>query len=268
MISFIKTNKKKVLGTDFKADKKVLEADFKADKKAALESLKELLKSAPEEGQKFQLERTEYFTNSFGREIPRIVFFDNPDCETVSFRFGPADFKIVNSKDAIKKVIKSIEKPLVMKKTYGNSKRANSSVVGRWPFKITKMSFSDWHGCASYSDKWILCSGHMAWKTSSIPEQIQERKDLKLEPQKKQEVSIKVKPVSMGMEEGTCEFVVMKDKNEYEYYFQKKQFMQLLTLLKIKKPEFEIIYFIQGKNGALGIFENKILKGQLAGYIV
>ena len=133
MISFIKTNKKKVL-----------EAALKSDKKAALESLKELLKSAPEEGQKFQLERTEYFTNSFGREIPRIVFFDNPDCETVSFRFGPADFKIVNSKDAIKKVIKSIEKPLAMKKTY-NSQRANSSVVGRWPFKITKMSFSDWH---------------------------------------------------------------------------------------------------------------------------
>ena len=257
MISFIKPNKKKTL-----------EADFKTDKKAALKSLNELLKSAPEEGQKFQLFRVEYFTNSFGMGKSRIVFFDNPDCETVSFRFGPANFKIVNSKDAIEEVIKSIEKPLVVKKTYNNSQRANSSVTGRWPFKITQMPFSDWHLCASYSDKWIRCSNYMAWKASSIPEQIRERNDSELEPIIKRTVSIKVKPVSMGMMEGTCEFVVMKDKNGYEYYFQKKQFMQLLTLLKIKKPEFEIIHFIEGKNGALGIFENKILKGNLAGYKV
>ena len=92
--------------------KKVINSEYNKNRSEAIELLEILLKDAPENGEKFQLVRIEYYHDTFGVNKSRDVFYENPDCLTVNFKFGKASFRIVNSKNAIQKIIKAIKKPI------------------------------------------------------------------------------------------------------------------------------------------------------------
>jgi len=201
------------------------------------------------------------------------IYTLDPNIKFIEFNMGSMGFKIPNTRDAINKTIRAIKKPQSYALPSFRSISASSSAVGRWPYKPLKIQFTNWAGCKIYNDGWIMFRGCMAWKSNKSPELAKKMgfeskvdKDLIGEGKRITVISnpIPITPAYMGRDhKDNPELVIMKDAANNEYLFEKKLFLQLLTLLDREKPksktrnyEFKIIAFVDEKNGALGVFDD------------
>jgi hypothetical protein len=217
--------------------KTLINRQWAGQKEVAITFLQDAFKTAPEEGQTAHIGKWESYTNNFGIQNQKKVWITNPDAKFIKFKFGPAVFKVVNSKKAIEETIRKIKEQHFRRTSPYRVQAGNSIVVGRWPFKSEKVKFNDWKNCTGYANGWITTL-YTAWKGKS--NQVRKKEKFGFNAPKREEILLHIMCCARHSENSE-EMIVMRGADKQEWWFNKSHFMQLYGLCGWQKPSYKIV---------------------------